>query len=380
MFQAKQFKVSSKKGLITIKVKLSKNEELNEREIQIFQRRILRGMIRPEVLNRRKLQYAVTKSTPLKKYLKNGISKQQFFQIFVQLLEITVLAESSGLNRNNLVLNLDYVYINEDANAVQMIYLPIFTQDVSSNIFSFLYDMIHTSVFLLNDDMHVVNDLMEFMHKMQHFSAEEIEDYIEKVYPEVFKTVVRYKPEENQKQQFVEKKQEVTREQAMQPDGVKPKADAIKQEMKTEQPKGAEENNFYDTEIALRMARKKREQQRMQRNAMQQKEGAYLELVRKNRKEHITISKPEFWIGTDPGKVDYCVEGNPAVSRQHAVIRKREEQYFIQDNHSTNKTYVNNRELGKGQEFFLSDGDGIIIANEKFEFHIHNSGGKAQWN
>lgn len=305
MFQTKRIKVSKKKEYISIKVKPDKNEQFNRHDIQTFQQNLLRGIMQPQVSEKNTIVYIAPNGVMLKKYLKSGLSKKDFFQVFIQLLEVLQTVQRYEMNVNNLVLDLEYTFINESTKEVQMIYKPISNPEMSAQIFSFLYSVIHSTVFLISEDMQMVNELLGYMKRMQHFSAQNIEDYIEQIYPEIFMFVERIKPE-----------------------------------------KESVPSSYLNSP------------------------SKQIYLVRLKTHQRIDIRKEAFWIGKEQSKVDYCIPDNLSVSRQHAVIRKRNNSFFIQDNHSTNKTFVNNRILQPQQEAEIFNGDIIMLANERLVFHI----------
>ncbi len=84
--------------------------------------------------------------------------------------------------------------------------------------------------------------------------------------------------------------------------------------------------------------------------------------------ERITIDKPEFIIGREKKKVDYCIINNVSVSRTHLKITMRNGKYYITDLNSSNFTYLNNTRLHPYQEKEIHKGDKINIAEEEFEF------------
>ena len=93
-------------------------------------------------------------------------------------------------------------------------------------------------------------------------------------------------------------------------------------------------------------------------------------LLRTSNNEKIYITKPYFKLGKDANRVDYCITGNPAVSRFHASIVSKNGQYFIVDNSTTNHTYVNDSMIPANVETQISNGAKIKLADEKFEFKI----------
>ncbi len=91
-------------------------------------------------------------------------------------------------------------------------------------------------------------------------------------------------------------------------------------------------------------------------------------LMRKNGSEKITINKPEFYIGKERAKVDYCITNNNSVSRRHAKIKVRAGKCYISDLGSTNCTYINGTKLSPNQEVALIPGDKVKLSNEEFEY------------
>lgn len=92
-------------------------------------------------------------------------------------------------------------------------------------------------------------------------------------------------------------------------------------------------------------------------------------LIRKSNNEKITINKPEFVIGKERRRVDYCISDNNSVSRAHAKVRVRSSKCYITDLGSTNCTYVNGVKLSPNQEIELKSGDKIKISDVEFEFN-----------
>lgn len=93
-------------------------------------------------------------------------------------------------------------------------------------------------------------------------------------------------------------------------------------------------------------------------------------LIRVNTEERIMLGKPIFKIGKATRGVDYTVDGNGAISRQHAIITQKDGVCYIKDNKSTNHTYVNGRELDEGAEEILTHDSTIRLGDEEFLFKI----------
>ena len=93
-------------------------------------------------------------------------------------------------------------------------------------------------------------------------------------------------------------------------------------------------------------------------------------LIRMKTNEKVNINKPVFRIGKERSYVDYFIGDNTAISRSHANIIARGEQYFICDTNSTNHTFINAKMINSGEEVQLNDGDMVRLANEDFKFEL----------
>lgn len=93
-------------------------------------------------------------------------------------------------------------------------------------------------------------------------------------------------------------------------------------------------------------------------------------LIRVNTEERIMLGKVMFKIGKASRGVDYTVDGNGAISRQHAVIIQKDGVCYIKDNKSTNHTYVNDKMVEDGVEEILTHDSRIRLGDEEFLFKI----------
>lgn len=93
-------------------------------------------------------------------------------------------------------------------------------------------------------------------------------------------------------------------------------------------------------------------------------------LERRKTQETISITKECFRLGKEQQYVDYCITDNTAVSRSHADIVKKGEDYYITDNNSLNHTFVNGLQVSAQNPQVLQDGDLVTLANEEFIYRL----------
>lgn len=95
-----------------------------------------------------------------------------------------------------------------------------------------------------------------------------------------------------------------------------------------------------------------------------------LQLIHVRDGSSVTITQPRFRIGRDPSAVDYIINDNTAVGRQHADLLLHDGACYVVDLNSTNHTYLNGEPLNPGTEYPLQDGDEILLGNEAFRVSL----------
>ncbi|WP_121610599.1 DUF6382 domain-containing protein [Mesobacillus foraminis] len=85
--------------------------------------------------------------------------------------------------------------------------------------------------------------------------------------------------------------------------------------------------------------------------------------------ERITIDKSLFKMGRDPLQTHYTSK-NSVVGRVHAQLLTIDGEYFFEDNHSTNGSFVNGVKLQPKQRQKIRHEDRIRLANEEFVFRL----------
>jgi pSer/pThr/pTyr-binding forkhead associated (FHA) protein len=90
-------------------------------------------------------------------------------------------------------------------------------------------------------------------------------------------------------------------------------------------------------------------------------------IVRLETQEMAYVDKAHFVIGSKAGAVDFLIQGNRVISRNHAAIVTRGSDYYIVDLNSRNGVFVENKRIPRGQETLIYVGDVFMLANEKFK-------------
>lgn len=371
----RKFKISFKDSQVIVKSKLNKNDVINQREIEIFNSKFIRGLMRPKVIGNKKIEYLAPGNTSLSAYIKSGLSKNDFYLIFAQFVECLKKVEWNGFNINNLVLNTEYIFFNQVTREVQFIYQPIENNQNANNIFSFIYDLVNQvqSALSIHEDNSFLNYLVNTLKGLRTLSTAALENYIIKTYPQIYKQVKRSKPGESQSlkqtgRTYFEKKYDETGGQNFKYQSDDDSTGLLEEDEDTGL---LYENDEEATGLLIDDEEGTTVLGEEDGTALfESQKPAYPYLIRLNSYEKVQVNKPMFKIGKEKSYVDYFVAGNNAVSRIHAAIITKDNQYFVQDNNSTNHTFVNGTMIPLNQKVEIFDGDALMLANEPFEFHL----------
>ena len=90
-------------------------------------------------------------------------------------------------------------------------------------------------------------------------------------------------------------------------------------------------------------------------------------LLRHRTNEKIDIISNRFVVGKSKS-ANYKIEGNSAISREHAVFIREKDKFFVEDMGALNHTYLNGKIVTAKAS--ISDGDTIKLADEEFLFVV----------
>lgn len=94
-------------------------------------------------------------------------------------------------------------------------------------------------------------------------------------------------------------------------------------------------------------------------------------LVRVSTGEKIAIDQSTFKLGRGKKFVDYYVGGNDTISKVHAYITNKANQYFLVDNSSRNHTFLDGKLLKPIEQMKLNHKSKIRLGKEEFVFYLY---------
>lgn len=343
-----KYKKIKKKGRIYVTVDSIKGQNLNLREVEDIQNGILKNVIPLEVDMKRSgfvLKYDITNYMSMEQYLHTIITKQKYAQIMLQILEIIRTMSEAYYNPQNIILNLDNVYMNPSTETIFFIFIPILYFDSGCSVKEFLTQITYQTTFDSSEDTSYVEKCLNILQRNMNFSAVEMEEYL--------KTILSDKNEPDKSDNQI---RSIYREYNL-----------AFEEKKAEQPVEERKEEKENLEIgrSTRMTESLSNIGSSDTVLLGTESNAYIKQLRTGKKYYLNSN--EVTIGKRQCEIE--IADNPAVSKHHAMIQKKEGKYYLVDLNSTNGTKVNGKKINADIPEFLQDETQIEFANEKFVFY-----------
>ena len=143
-----KYKSKIKNGQLMVKAKLSSSEKINERELDFFSQRHIRGLLKAKFVRRfgrSSIQYTGPTAISLFEYLKKPITKYNLLFILEQMILMTQKIQVNSMSLNKVVWNINQIYINETTRELQYIYMPLEVMKDDVDLLGFFNEVIYVA-------------------------------------------------------------------------------------------------------------------------------------------------------------------------------------------------------------------------------------------
>lgn len=393
-----KFKAKAKDCQLLVKAKASFGETIDDKELDRFSRIYLRGFLKPKLIKKNLIEYTGPVGISLYERLKKTTTKRDFLFILEQVVVAVQKLQANNMGLNNLVMNLQNVYINEVTKEVQFIYIPTVNGLQNLNLIEFIETIAYSVKPADEKDNEFVSRFIYFFKAMKPFDINKVEAFVAKEDRSVVNTIKKQNAGQsgfmtNKPQHYYdhydEKKKPNTGDE---PTGLltddEPTGLLVEDDDPTgllveggddatglltdndDEATGLLNNGDDDDEATGLLTGIDDDDDATGLLVENNANVRFPTLYRVLTEETICINKPVFRLGKERSYVDYFVTNNIAVSRSHADIITRGNKYFVKDLNSKNRTYINNQELPIHMEVEIHDGDRLKLGNEEFVFSV----------
>ncbi|MBQ9078600.1 MAG: FHA domain-containing protein [Ruminococcus sp.] len=414
-----KLKYINKKGQVSITLKLVSTEQINSGMAGYLAGNYIKGFLRPAADKGGGIIYSGAQGMALSQFLRHPINKEQFYIIIAHLLEAYKMIVSVNLDPSMIVLDPDYITISPNTGELYLVYQPIINSQSPNQGFMRCFGQICSMLkYSTPQDQAAIGGFIAYAGRLPAFSVNDIERYILNVSPATYNIVMRMpfndplgSPVPAAAEPPISKKPSMT-ESA--PSGTVLASDDMyaapvetmsspqtlnrsslsdfspRQDIPAEPeiaPQIPEQPSLSDFSPKEDVYEAPAEpvivpeiiEEPVSSEITQKEEPVPVvpaepepmppaKLTRRSNGEVILINKETFVIGKERARVNGCITGNKAVSRVHATIMLKPDGFYIVDNDSTNKTYINGSVIYPMNETKINSGDIIKLANEEFDF------------
>lgn len=275
-----------------------------------------------------KVVYPLGPCVSLQEFLEEPIDEEQMLVILYHIAQAMIQLEENALPLYNVIWNMNCIFVTPETLKVQFIYHMFYEQPETIPLISYIKSMMNRMQ--IGKIHHNVKQFLEsYLMFQPKLSMRDFEVFLHNMISKLYES-----PEYSGSM-------------------------ALSCRLEEEQLVMEEARSGYGTYVTV------------ERSDMEEgKPAMAAALIRLRNREVIPVTKSEYRIGKERCTVDYCIMGNAAISRCHALILRKEEKYYIRDLDSTNHTYVNNYKLTGKEEVELIDGTKVTLANEVFRFQL----------
>lgn len=294
-----------------------------------------------QVNNKVKFDINITNKKSIKELTSNSVlSYSEYLNIITKICEIQLKCEDYLLHPQNLILNNNTIFIDNNTGEIYIVYLPIKNESLNRGMEEFKKYIVELSSLVdgrsSKEDLDTIKSINQYVYN-----------------PNI--TGIRLK-------RYLEGLQQKSKEQNLILDTKKEEPIVVKSKRKKGLMSGLREIFYKAKEKEEQMKNKEVEEVKMV------EERAYLTYNATTALEKIYIDKDVFLLGRLEEAVDYVINSN-AVGRVHARIQKIDNSYFLTDLVSKNGTYINGVKLVGNESYKLKNGSEIKIANVVLHFN-----------
>ena len=384
-----QYSINENGAVFTVRLEPGMILELERQEVlgQVNGVVFCQAVIRE---GQRFLDYPVSGCRPLEAVCREVMTKEKFLNIEKRLTEAGLAAEAAGISQQ-LAVEPETAFISE--GGARLCYVPV-QGFAGAGLRYLLLEVIYRSSFSGEEDCAYAQTVVNFLRNSEPFSLRDFHNLLTGLETDLPPSVQRgpsgtssekggtvliseavqlreqAKAEEEARREAEAKAEEEARREAEAKAAEEARREAeakAEEEARREaEAKAAEEARREAEAKAAEEARREAEARAAEEVHREEKKNAPMNLLHEKTGARIPIMRPVLKIGKKAGLVDYCIEGNPSISRRHADIVSRDGGCYLVDRGSLNKSYINGRIAEPDQEIPLHSGDKISLADEIF--------------
>lgn len=365
----KSIKTTEKYGMTQVLVQSVKDEILNEHEI-LTVNKFNKNLIKIEDVIRKKkfctIVYNISNFVPLNRFIRTPLNKKSFGELLINLIDSLNFLKENYINLDFVLMDTQYVMVNPYDKNIYFMYVPLqgFKSEYTTK--DLFKNLLFGAVFDSNENKSFIEDYKRILNDSMEYSLFDLTSYANDLIGIDVKVNVTTCPSCGFK--FYEDIAYCTECGAKIANLTSSSGTII-----------IDPSLLVDTEVSINGGSNRNEdKESFVKTITPKREGTTILINEKEKepfiiniftREKIKIDSEVFRIGRlSSNNLSFVT--NTAVSKQHAVIIKRRNRFYVSDLGSLNGTYVDGNIIDKNQEIEIYDETKLTFANEEFIFRF----------
>ena len=170
-----KYKAKVKECQLIVSAKAFMRETIDEKTLDRFSRMVLRGFLKPQLVKKSLIQYTGPIGISFQERFKKSITKRDFLFIIEQVVVAVQKLRANNLELNGMIMDFNYVYINETTKEVQFLYVPTLKGVENSNVIEFIERIIYSAKPSEEADSEYVARFNYFFKTLKPFDIDRVE-------------------------------------------------------------------------------------------------------------------------------------------------------------------------------------------------------------
>lgn len=378
-------KIIKQKNQQFLCMKLGRKEQFDVKELELLSVRAVPGLLCPVAVQGRQnnlIEFDVSLYTSLRFYLTCIQSPQQFADLANQCVQIFKRMREVYLKPENLLGDLDQIYVMLSEKRVEFLYAPLMGYTGPFSMERFFRQLAEQAVCGTYDFVLFKEQYLNFLSRPSTFSLREFEAFLSSISSQPGERWWEPKPQEQGRPApYVPPAApppavpaaSARPGQAAPPPArpqTAPPVPVAQQPVPPPAPQPASRGTGTAVlgDVSGRAVLEPAQGETMPLTAAAPLPTGYLLWQKGNLSGR--VGEQPLLVGSSAEQCGFLVPGNRTISRRHALLTRRGPAFFVKDCGSRNGTFLNGRQLEPEKEEELRDGDRLRLSDEDFLFRV----------